>query len=142
MSYAISEAHKAVGRTAENPPVGCVIIATAGQRAGVGRSARQGRPHAEPVALAMAAEPPAESPSTRNISVLSGSRIEQSASLPGKDAPSSKPFLRVSSLAFRAASRARPASTILSITRLATSGFSSKYCAKVSDVKESTIPCT
>lgn len=56
MSYAISEAHKAVGRAAENPPVGCVIIATSGQLVGVGHTARTGRPHAETVALAMAGE--------------------------------------------------------------------------------------
>jgi len=56
MSYAISEAHKAVGRSAENPPVGCVIIATSGQLAGVGHTARTGRPHAETVALAMAGD--------------------------------------------------------------------------------------
>ncbi|MBT6122059.1 MAG: bifunctional diaminohydroxyphosphoribosylaminopyrimidine deaminase/5-amino-6-(5-phosphoribosylamino)uracil reductase RibD [Candidatus Puniceispirillum sp.] len=56
MSFAISEAQKAVGRAAENPPVGCVIIATSGHIVGVGHTARTGRPHAETVALAMAGD--------------------------------------------------------------------------------------
>ncbi|MDB2390065.1 bifunctional diaminohydroxyphosphoribosylaminopyrimidine deaminase/5-amino-6-(5-phosphoribosylamino)uracil reductase RibD [Alphaproteobacteria bacterium] len=56
MRYAISEASKAVGRAAENPPVGCVIIASSGHIVGVGHTARTGRPHAETVALAMAGE--------------------------------------------------------------------------------------
>ncbi|MGB2294311.1 MAG: bifunctional diaminohydroxyphosphoribosylaminopyrimidine deaminase/5-amino-6-(5-phosphoribosylamino)uracil reductase RibD [Candidatus Puniceispirillum sp.] len=54
MRYALSEARKAVGRTAENPPVGCVIVAASGELVGVGHTARTGRPHAETVALAMA----------------------------------------------------------------------------------------
>lgn len=56
MRYAISEARKAVGRAAENPPVGCVIIAASGQLVGAGHTARTGRPHAETVALAMAGQ--------------------------------------------------------------------------------------
>ena len=60
------------------------------------------------------AEPPAESPSTRNSSHCSGSRSWQSASLPGSEPESSAPLRRVSSRALRAASRARAASTLLS----------------------------
>ena len=56
MRYAISEASKAIGRAAENPPVGCVVLAASGQLVGVGHTARTGRPHAETVALAMAGE--------------------------------------------------------------------------------------
>lgn len=56
MRYAISEARKAVGRAAENPPVGCVIIAASGQLVGAGHTARTGRPHAETMALAMAGQ--------------------------------------------------------------------------------------
>src|SRR3989338_8095730 len=49
------------------------------------------------------AEPPAESPSTRNSSRYCGSRSEQSASFAASPS-SSTPFLRVSSRALRAAS--------------------------------------
>src|ERR1044072_2526261 len=52
------------------------------------------------------AEPPAESPSTRNISDSAGSRSWQSASLPGRPARSSAPLRRVISRALRADSRA------------------------------------
>ena len=58
------------------------------------------------------AEPPAESPSTRNSSESAGSFSWQSASLPGRPAISSAPLRRVSSRALRAASRARAASMI------------------------------
>ena len=53
------------------------------------------------------AEPPAESPSTMKSSASSGSRIVQSASLPGSEELSSALFRRVSSRALRAAWRAR-----------------------------------
>ena len=59
------------------------------------------------------AEPPAESPSTMNSSASDGSRIEQSASLPGSEELSSADLRRVSSRAFRAASRARIAAIAL-----------------------------
>ncbi len=72
------------------------------------------------------AEPPAESPSTMKSSERAGSASWQSASLPGRPAPSSAPFLLTSSRARRAASRARAASMILSTIRRATFGFSSK----------------
>jgi hypothetical protein len=49
------------------------------------------------------AEPPAESPSTRNSSLSAGSRSRQSLSLPGRLAMSSAPLRRVSSRALRAA---------------------------------------
>src|SRR6476620_10757707 len=53
------------------------------------------------------AEPPAESPSTMYSSAAAGSRIEQSASLPGSEELSSADLRRVSSRALRAARRAR-----------------------------------
>ncbi|EJW98734.1 hypothetical protein EVA_13160 [gut metagenome] len=52
------------------------------------------------------AEPPAESPSTMKSSVISASRTEQSASLPGRLAVSSRLLRRVASRALRAALRA------------------------------------
>ena len=55
------------------------------------------------------AEPPAELPSTMNSSDSSASRDEQSASLPGRPAPSRADLRRVSSRAWRAARRARDA---------------------------------
>ena len=54
-----------------------------------------------------------------NSSDLAGSRSWQSASFPGSDAMSIAPFLRVSSRALRAASRAAAASTTLPTTTLA-----------------------
>src|SRR6478735_8497817 len=63
------------------------------------------------------AEPPAESPSTMKSSADSGSRIEQSASLPGSDELSRADLRRVSSRAFRAASRARIAGVLLEVLR-------------------------
>src|SRR6266545_2778242 len=77
------------------------------------------------------AEPPAESPSTRNNSRNCGSRSEQSASLADKPS-SSRPLLRVSSLAFRAASRACAARTHLSAIFRAVAGSSSKASASLS----------
>ena len=59
------------------------------------------------------AVPPADSPSTRYSSHVSGWRSEQSASLPGRPPPSSAPLRRVRSRALRAASRARAASMAL-----------------------------
>jgi len=56
------------------------------------------------------AEPPADSPSTTNNSQRAGSRSWQSASFPGKPLESMADLRRVSSRAFRAASRARAAS--------------------------------
>ena len=72
------------------------------------------------------AVPPAESPSTRKISVRVGSRSEQSASFPGIEAESKTLLRRIISRALRAASRARAASTAFWIIRLETLGFSSK----------------
>ena len=76
--------------------------------------------------LAVLAEPPAESPSTMYISHLEGSLSIQSASLPGRDIPSSADFLLVSSLAFLAASLARWESTDFSMIVFATAGFCSR----------------
>ena len=87
------------------------------------------------------AEPPAESPSTRNSSVFAGSRSEQSRSLPGSDSPSITP-LRTVSRALRAASRARKAIMILLTTASPTDGFSSKKVMSRSLTIESTMPCT
>ncbi len=57
------------------------------------------------------AVPPAESPSTRNSSLASWSRVVQSMSLPGRPPPERTPLrLRTSSRALRAASRASAAS--------------------------------
>ena len=70
--------------------------------------------------------PPAESPSTMNSSVNSGSRSEQSASLPGRPPPVSA-LLRTVSRALRAASRALAALSAFSTTFFATGGFCSKW---------------
>ena len=55
MRHALVVAHRGLGRTAENPPVGCVIVRD-GRVVGVGRTGDGGRPHAETQALAMAGE--------------------------------------------------------------------------------------
>src|SRR5262245_12012894 len=61
---------------------------------------------------------------------LAGSRSWQSASLPGSEEMSSAPFLRVSSRALRAASRAAAASTTLPTMTFASEGCSSsQYCS-------------
>lgn len=52
MGYAARLGHRALGTTAENPPVGCVIVKE-GRVLGVGCTAPGGRPHAEVQALAM-----------------------------------------------------------------------------------------
>ena len=76
------------------------------------------------------AEPPAESPSTRNSSDSAGSFSWQSASLPGRPATSSAPLRRVISRALRAASRARAASMILPTMAFASAGCSSRNSSK------------
>lgn len=53
MTLALRLAGTAVGDTAENPPVGCVLVRD-GRVVGRGRTAAGGRPHAEAVALAQA----------------------------------------------------------------------------------------
>ena len=55
MEMAVRLAHRALGTTAENPPVGCVIV-KANKLVGAGRTCPGGRPHAETEALAMAGE--------------------------------------------------------------------------------------
>jgi pyrimidine deaminase RibD-like protein len=55
MRRAIALAAANLGRTAENPAVGCVIVRD-GQVAGEGATAPGGRPHAEELALAQAGE--------------------------------------------------------------------------------------
>src|SRR5258705_421982 len=77
------------------------------------------------------AEPPAEAPSTRNNSRYWGSRSEHSASFAASPS-SSMPFLRVSSRALRAASRAWAARTHLSTILRAVAGSSSKASASLS----------
>ena len=72
------------------------------------------------------AEPPAESPSTKNISHFSGSLLLQSASLPGRDMFSRPVFFLVRSLALLAASLALDAVMHLSIISLAVWGCSSR----------------
>jgi len=69
------------------------------------------------------AEPPAESPSTINISQREGSLSVQSASFPGSVEVSRTFFLLVSSLAFRAASLALADIIHLSSISLVTDGF-------------------
>lgn len=56
MRRAIALAAAQVGRTAENPAVGCVILSASGQVVGEGATQDGGRPHAEEVALAAAGE--------------------------------------------------------------------------------------
>jgi diaminohydroxyphosphoribosylaminopyrimidine deaminase / 5-amino-6-(5-phosphoribosylamino)uracil reductase len=53
MAQALRVGRRALGRSAENPPVGCLIVKD-GWIVGVGVTAPGGRPHAETVALAMA----------------------------------------------------------------------------------------
>lgn len=53
MALALRLAATAIGDTAENPPVGCVLVRD-GRVVGRGRTATGGRPHAEVVALAQA----------------------------------------------------------------------------------------
>ena len=66
------------------------------------------------------------------ISDSLGSRLEQSASLPGR-LPLSSALLRwTRSRALRAASRARAAVMPFSMTRRASEGFSSRYCVSAS----------
>ncbi len=60
------------------------------------------------------AGPAAESPSTMKSSLSPASREEQSASLPGRLADSSRLLRRVSSRTLRAAMRARAAVTVFS----------------------------
>ena len=55
MSYALRLGRRALGTTAENPNVGCVIV-KAGRVLGIGWTQPGGRPHAETEALAMAGE--------------------------------------------------------------------------------------
>ena len=88
------------------------------------------------------AEPPAESPSTRKISLSAGSFSEQSASLPGSEVVSRTEVLRVISLALRAASLARWALRHLSMMILACLGFSSRKYVSCSVVLVSTKPFT
>ena len=84
------------------------------------------------------ADPPAESPSTKNTSVLDGSFSEQSFSLPARKFTSSAVLRRVSSRALRAASRASAASMILPTIVLASFGFSSNHSANFSFIRLST----
>src|SRR6266540_7209809 len=55
MEMALRLAHRALGTTAENPPVGCVIVKS-DKLVGAGWTCPGGRPHAETEALAMAGE--------------------------------------------------------------------------------------
>ena len=73
------------------------------------------------------ADPPADSPSTRKSSEREGSFSWQSASFPGRFAMSRAPFLRVSSRAFLAASRAAAASITFLTMSFAGVGFSSSH---------------
>lgn len=55
MRAAMNMARRGIGRTAENPSVGCVIVKD-GVVLAMSRTADGGRPHAEPIALAKAKE--------------------------------------------------------------------------------------
>ncbi|MEQ8397203.1 bifunctional diaminohydroxyphosphoribosylaminopyrimidine deaminase/5-amino-6-(5-phosphoribosylamino)uracil reductase RibD [Thalassobaculum sp.] len=55
MALALRLARSAIGDTAENPPVGCVLVRD-GRVVGRGRTGSTGRPHAEAVALAQAGD--------------------------------------------------------------------------------------
>ena len=79
------------------------------------------------------AEPPAESPSTMNNSEISGSLLVLSANLPGKLEISNPFFLRVTSRARLAATRAFSASIPFSTIFLATLGCSSINLLNVSE---------
>ena len=70
------------------------------------------------------AEPPAESPSTMKSSVSAGLFEEQSANFPGRFEISKPDFLRVTSRARLAATRALAAKIPFSTIRLAICGFS------------------
>ncbi|KYF81549.1 hypothetical protein BE17_31480 [Sorangium cellulosum] len=61
--------------------------------------------------------------------------------MPESDVTSSEP-LRITSRAFRAASRALAATTAFSMIFFALCGFSSKYCASLSLTAASTMPLT
>src|SRR5580704_18525100 len=54
MRHALGLARRALGLTAPNPAVGCVIVAANGAIVGRGWTQPGGRPHAETVALAQA----------------------------------------------------------------------------------------
>ena len=69
-------------------------------------------------------------PRRGRVRSVSGSRSEQSASLPGRPPPSSAPLRRVRSRALRAASRARAASMALLMIFFATEGFCSRKRAE------------
>ena len=51
MRLALLMAARAQARTAENPPVGCVLVSRGGQLLATGMTGRTGRPHAEQSAL-------------------------------------------------------------------------------------------
>ncbi|HFC05230.1 MAG TPA: bifunctional diaminohydroxyphosphoribosylaminopyrimidine deaminase/5-amino-6-(5-phosphoribosylamino)uracil reductase RibD [Rhizobiales bacterium] len=56
MKHALRVAERGAGNTAENPAVGCVIVAKGKNLVGLGHTAPGGRPHAETRALEMAGE--------------------------------------------------------------------------------------
>ena len=94
------------------------------------------------LSLPCLADPPAESPSTKYISQISGSFDEQSASFPGRELLSRAVLRRVNSRAWRAASLARAAFVHFSIINFAMEGFSSRYPYNFSFTRDSTAPLT
>jgi diaminohydroxyphosphoribosylaminopyrimidine deaminase/5-amino-6-(5-phosphoribosylamino)uracil reductase len=56
MRHALGLAARALGQSAPNPAVGCILVAASGVVVGRGWTGRGGRPHAEAVALAQAGE--------------------------------------------------------------------------------------
>ena len=94
------------------------------------------------LSLPCLAEPPAESPSTKNISLNLGSFSEQSANFPGSVPKLSPFFCLTKSRALRAASRAFKAEIDLDNIFLVTSGFSFKKLFKPSVAINETTPLT
>ena len=78
------------------------------------------------LSLPCLAVPPAESPSTKNISHFSGSLSEQSDNFPGRPEPDKTFFLCTNSLAFLAAFLAVAARITFCTITCACFGFSSR----------------
>ena len=89
----------------------------------------------------LSAEPPAESPSTRNSSDESRSRVVQSISLPGSPPPPRMLLRsRTACRAFASASRTSAARMTFWTIRRASLGFSSRYLVSTSWTAPETIP--
>ncbi len=96
------------------------------------------RESAKDIFVSPSKHPPALSPSTMNNSDSLASRLEQSASFPGKVKPSMTPLRRIVSRAILAALRALAASTHLPMIASASLGCSSRKIRKLSPMIAST----